>query len=68
MAAFLGNSPVGPILKFAVAFPLVYHYLGGVRHIVWDKTPESLTNEQVQQASVALIGAATVVSAGITVL
>lgn len=22
--------------KFAVAFPLVYHYLGGVRHLYWD--------------------------------
>ena len=24
--------------KFAVAFPLVYHYLGGVRHVFWDKS------------------------------
>lgn len=24
-------------LKAAVAFPLVYHYLGGVRHVFWDK-------------------------------
>ena len=23
--------------KFVVAFPLVYHYLGGVRHVIWDK-------------------------------
>ena len=23
-------------LKFAVAYTLLYHYLGGVRHIVWD--------------------------------
>jgi len=23
--------------KAAVAFPLVYHYLGGVRHVFWDK-------------------------------
>lgn len=22
--------------KFAIAYPLTYHYLGGVRHIVWD--------------------------------
>lgn len=22
--------------KFAVAFPLVYHYLGGLRHLYWD--------------------------------
>ena len=24
--------------KFAVAFPLVYHYLGGLRHVFWDKS------------------------------
>ena len=23
--------------KFLVAFPLVYHYLGGLRHVIWDK-------------------------------
>jgi len=33
----LGNSPVAPVAKFAVAFPLLYHWLGGVRHTVWDK-------------------------------
>ena len=25
---------VAPLSKFAVAFPLSYHYLGGLRHIV----------------------------------
>jgi succinate dehydrogenase/fumarate reductase cytochrome b subunit len=36
--ALKASSPliVYPI-KAAVAFPLVYHYLGGVRHIFWDK-------------------------------
>jgi succinate dehydrogenase (ubiquinone) cytochrome b560 subunit len=69
MAVVLGNtSIVGPLLKFGVAFPLVYHYMGGVRHIVWDKAPESLTNESVQQSSLILIGAATAVSLGITML
>ena len=24
-------------IKAAVAFPLVYHYLGGLRHVMWDK-------------------------------
>ena len=24
-------------IKAAVAFPLVYHYLGGLRHVIWDK-------------------------------
>ncbi len=26
-----------PPLKAAVAFPIIYHYAGGVRHIYWDK-------------------------------
>lgn len=24
-------------IKAAVAFPLLYHYLGGLRHVFWDK-------------------------------
>jgi succinate dehydrogenase (ubiquinone) cytochrome b560 subunit len=69
MAVTLGNTNiVGPLLKFGVAFPLVYHYMGGVRHIMWDKAPDSLTNEAVQQSSLILIGAASAVSLGITML
>ncbi len=32
----LGSSGVGPAVKLAVSFPLVYHYLGAVRHTVSD--------------------------------
>jgi succinate dehydrogenase/fumarate reductase cytochrome b subunit len=32
--AALGDSAIGPLAKFAVAFPLSYHYIGGIRHIV----------------------------------
>ena len=64
----LGQSPVGPVLKFGVAFPLVYHYLGGVRHIMWDKAPEKLTNENVETSSQVLIGSAVALSAGIAML
>jgi succinate dehydrogenase/fumarate reductase cytochrome b subunit len=32
--AALGDSSIGPLVKFAVAFPLSYHYLGGIRHLV----------------------------------
>mmetsp|Transcript_35383 Transcript_35383/g.41700 ORF Transcript_35383/g.41700 Transcript_35383/m.41700 type:complete len:157 (-) Transcript_35383:180-650(-) len=60
----LGNSSIGPLAKFSVAFPLLYHYLGGVRHAVWDKNPEMITNEHVEKMSYALIAAATVGSVG----
>lgn len=42
VAAVDGFKAAAPMLvlpaKFAVAFPLVYHYLGGVRHVFWDKS------------------------------
>ncbi len=56
------------IPKFAVAFPLVYHYLGGVRHIVWDRNPDALTNEQVEQSSAILLGGSAAVSVGLALL
>lgn len=38
IAAFKEAAPylVYPA-KAAVAFPVVYHYAGGLRHIIWDK-------------------------------
>jgi succinate dehydrogenase (ubiquinone) cytochrome b560 subunit len=58
----------GPLIaasaKFTVAFPVVYHYLGALRHLYWDAVPDSLTNDQVAKASYYLFGATTVISAG----
>lgn len=51
--------------KFTVAFPVVYHYLGALRHFYWDSIPDSLTNEQVAKASYILFGATTAISAGL---
>lgn len=60
-SGFLVASPA----KFAVAFPLVYHYLGAVRHFVWDYFPDKyLNNEDVQKSSIALIGSAGLISLG----
>lgn len=37
IAAFTAASPLLVVpAKFAVAFPLSYHYLAGVRHLYWD--------------------------------
>ena len=59
---------VGGIAKFTVAFPLVYHYLGGVRHLAWDNFPDMLTSVDVTQASYALVGGSLVVSTGLAFL
>lgn len=58
----IGATPFAPILKFGVAFPLVYHYLGGVRHIMWDKAPDSLTNDDVSKSSYLLFGSSGLLS------
>jgi len=53
---------VTSVAKFSVAFPVVYHYLAGVRHLVWDNMPEYLTNVDVEKASWALVGSSVILS------
>ncbi|GMI05668.1 hypothetical protein TrRE_jg10723 [Triparma retinervis] len=63
LMASIGDSPVlGPLGKLSVAFPLSYHFLGGVRHAYWDQTPEAVTNEQVEKASYAVAGGSAVLT------
>lgn len=57
-----GGALVAAGAKFAVAFPLVYHYLGGVRHFIWDSKPDLLTNVDVEKASYGLVGASVFIS------
>jgi succinate dehydrogenase (ubiquinone) cytochrome b560 subunit len=33
-----------PFVKFSIAFPLVYHFLAGIRHFVWDWSSKGLEN------------------------
>eukprot|EP01006_Ploeotia_vitrea_P045496 TRINITY_DN66947_c6_g2_i2.p2 TRINITY_DN66947_c6_g2~~TRINITY_DN66947_c6_g2_i2.p2 ORF type:complete len:190 (+),score=88.98 TRINITY_DN66947_c6_g2_i2:37-570(+) len=46
-----------PIAKGLVAFPLVYHYVAGLRHLFWDETAKGLDLESVDKSSYAVIGA-----------
>ena len=41
---------------FVVAFPLVYHTLGGLRHIYWDFTAAGFDLETMRLTSQALFG------------
>ena len=54
--------------KFTVAFPVVYHFGGAVRHFMWDYKPEYLENADVEKSSIALIGISTLVSLGFVVV
>eukprot|EP00947_MAST-08B_sp_MAST-8B-sp1_P006301 g6301.t1 len=59
VAAFVGDiqqsAALGPVARFTVGFPLVYHYVAGIRHVYWDKNPEALTNEDVYKTSVMVM-------------
>jgi len=55
--------------KFSVAFPLVYHSLGALRHFVWDYFPDRfLNNVDVPKSSIALFGSAGVISLGLMIV
>ena len=62
----------GPIIatgaKFSVAFPIVYHYLGGIRHLAWDSAPDMLTNVSVEKASYVLAGSSVGLSVGLALV
>lgn len=61
----LGTSGAGPAVKCVVAFPLVYHYLGAVRHTVWDYVPETLQTTGVAKTSYALLGVSGAITLGL---
>jgi len=58
-----GPLVAGPA-KFAVAFPIVYHYSGALRHFLWDYKPEFLNNADAEKSSWILVGGSLFVSAG----
>lgn len=62
LAASIGESSLSIPAKFCVAFPLSYHFIGGVRHAYWDATPEAVTNEAVEKASYAVAGGSLVLT------
>lgn len=51
-----------PLLKMVVAFPLVYHSVAGVRHLIWDKTARGLDLETLEMTTKVVVGGSVVVS------
>lgn len=64
----IGSSGLAYPAKFCVAFPLTYHYLGGLRHYIWDNKPELLTNAGVEKASYYLAGGSLLLSSIMVVM
>jgi succinate dehydrogenase (ubiquinone) cytochrome b560 subunit len=54
--------------KFSVAFPLVFHYGGAIRHLAWDTKPDYLNNVDVEKTSYALLGGSLALSTGLMFL
>jgi len=65
LMSYIGSSDSALVVagaKFSVAFPVVYHYLGGARHLIWDNSPEMLTNLGVEKTSYILVGSSLLIS------
>ncbi|KAL6071247.1 Succinate dehydrogenase cytochrome b556 subunit [Balamuthia mandrillaris] len=52
-----------PVAKATVAFPFVFHYLSGIRHLIWDATAEGLTLPQTHRTSQLLVGSSIALTA-----
>jgi succinate dehydrogenase (ubiquinone) cytochrome b560 subunit len=71
LLAFKTNYPLLAYpVKAVIAFPIVYHYMGGLRHFAWDLSkigPNAdrtslLESERVEQSSKILIGSSVAVT------
>lgn len=62
---YLGDSNMGAVAKFTVAFPFIFHFVCGLRHIQWDGNPHVLTNDGVAKSSIVIAATTGVASAAI---
>ena len=61
------HPPFVPAAKFALAWPLTYHWLGNIRHIVWDMTVKGFNNQTMLHTSYGIYITTTVISAAIAI-
>ena len=59
---FLHDSFLAVPAKFAVSGAVIFHALGGVRHLYWDAFPENLSPETQKQAALGVVGVSAVLS------
>mmetsp|Transcript_39912 Transcript_39912/g.55488 ORF Transcript_39912/g.55488 Transcript_39912/m.55488 type:complete len:196 (+) Transcript_39912:90-677(+) len=50
-----------PAFKFTLSFPLVYHTLGGFRHLWWDYTAKNFSNKEMEMSAYLLFGSSTAI-------
>lgn len=56
------KNPYKNLFHYSLIFPTTYHTLGGIRHFMWDKFPQLLTNNKVVKSSYILFGVSSVLS------
>lgn len=61
-----GAPALVPVAKAAVAFPVVYHYLAGLRHLYWDRSAAGFSLEEMQRSSTLLIALAVLLTLALT--
>ena len=67
MLGAIADSSLATPAKFAVAFPLTYHFLGAARHAVWDLTAKGFSNSAMRSSSYALLCASGLISLALAV-
>lgn len=61
--AFQTSAPIlVPVAKLIVAFPVVFHYVAGARHIVWDMTAKGLDLQTTEYTSQIVWGVSAVLT------
>lgn len=50
------NNTLKSAIHYSVIAPFIYHTYGGIRHFIWDKYPNLLTNKSVAKSSYLLFG------------
>jgi succinate dehydrogenase (ubiquinone) cytochrome b560 subunit len=77
LALLKADYPALAVLaKATISFPLVYHYAGGMRHVVWDlhkigkqtDATSLLETATVEKSSQILVGVSAVIAAIVAVL
>ena len=45
------NTYIKRLCNYTLLYPFGYHFTGGIRHLIWDKYPNLLTNMKVAKSS-----------------
>ena len=48
------NQIIKTGINYIILFPNIYHTYGGLRHFIWDKYPQYITNKLAHKSSIAL--------------